>query len=777
MDKNFEEKLKELLLKGPARSGMEKVAALIVNLRYLVFIVFAIAALFCFLSIGKVKVNNDLTAFLPPQTETRQGLNVMEDEFITCGTARVMVSNLTYDTALELSERIKATEHVTDVEFDDTEAHFKNASALFIVSFDGPDTDASAKAALDSVKELVSDYDNYVLSTVGVDLSANLAGEMTGIMLIAAAVILAVLLLTSHSYFEVVIYGAVFAFAALLNMGTNYWLGEISSITNSIAVIMQLALAIDYAIIFAHRYQEEEAKGPNEKEALIRALAKSIVEIASSSLTTISGLVALTLMQFRLGYDLGIVLSKGIICSMLTVFLLMPGLILLFPRTMKKLEHRPLVPAIEGWGRFLMKKVPVFLIVFVLILPFAVVFSSKVEYAFSESTITELVPSKEREAMHRIYDTFDPSTAIALIVPSGDFQKEKTILAEVSKLDGVKSATGLANIEIEEGRVLTDRYTPRMFSELLSVDIELATLLYQAYGIKHEEYNAVLDSGNYDVPLVYMFQYLFEKIDQGVVTLDGDKVETLAKLRGQLERGVKQLSGTEKDRIVMTATVPAEGEESIALVESIRSIAEKEYGKGNVLVIGDITSARDLRESYNSDSVLINILTIAFVFIILLFTFKSPVASALLVFVIQGSIFINFSITYIDGSHCLFATNMIVSAIQMGATIDYAIVIMSRYNALKALYPKREAMAKAVSESFPTVLTSGAIMTFAGFIIAFRVSDVCIGHIGLAVGRGALISVLLVLSALPQMILLFDRLIEKTTFSIKKFDIKGVIDK
>ena len=163
---------------------------------------------------------------------------------------------------------------------------------------------------------------------------------------------------------------------------------------------------------------------------------------------------------------------------------------------------------------------------------------------------------------------------------------------------------------------------------------------------------------------------------------------------------------------------------------------------------------------------LINVLTIVFVFVILLFTFKSPVAAAVLVFVIQGSIFINFSFQYITNTTSLFVTNMIVSAIQMGATIDYAIVIMNRYLALRKQTPKKEAMAHAVNESFPTVVTSGAIMAVAGLVIAFRVTDVYIGHIGLAVGRGALISVILVLTVLPQLIVLFDKAIEKTTFRI-----------
>ena len=185
------------------------------------------------------------------------------------------------------------------------------------------------------------------------------------------------------------------------------------------------------------------------------------------------------------------------------------------------------------------------------------------------------------------------------------------------------------------------------------------------------------------------------------------------------------------------------------------------------MLVGDITSTRDLSESYSSDSLKINLLTISFVFIILLFTFRTFAGSVVLVFVIQGSIWLNFSFPYLTALHTSFITNMIVSALQMGATIDYAIVIMNRFQALKEDHSPRKAMAKSVGESFPTVLTSGSILTMAGFLISFRVSDVYVSHIGLAIGRGALISIVLVLTVLPQMILLFDKLIDRTRFTIK----------
>lgn len=754
----------------PKKTVLQKIAKIIVDYRYIIFILFAVAAVFCVFSIGKVKLNSDLTAFLPDDTETRKGLSIMEEEFSDFDLLDVMVSNITYEKGLQIRDRFLENEHITAVTFDDTEKHFKNSAALFTLLFDISLDDSEAGQVMEEVRSIVKPYDSYIFSSNLGAFQKQLAREMSLILILAAIVIFGVLLLTSRSYFEVVIFAIVFVFAALLNMGTNFWFGQISSITNTIAVIMQLALAIDYAIIFAHRYQAEAAFRPDAREAVIEALAKSIPEILSSSLTTIAGLLALTLMQFRLGYDMGIVLAKGIVCSMLTVFLLMPGLILLFPKPLKKTQHRRLVPNIEGWGRFLTKRKYLFIVVFAVLLIPSVILSGKVHYSFSYIGIDELIPSENTRAYRKITDTFALETQAVILVPAGNAEGEKQILKKVEALDGVNTATGLANIKVDEEHALTDAFTPRMFSELLDIDIEQAKLLYAAYGLEHKEYQPVFGSdASYSVPLVDMLLYAFEKMDQGAFTLNEEQEKNLLPLREELEQAVLQLRGKNWDRLILTISIPVEGEESEAFLEETRKITKEVYPEDDVLIVGQITSAKDLKASYNSDSVLISLLTILFVFTVILLTFRSLVGAAILVFVIQGSIWINFACTFISGMTCSFVTNMIVSAIQMGATIDYAIVIMSRYRALRGMHPKKEAMVLAVNESFPTVITSGLIMTVAGFLIAYRISDVYVGHIGLGVGRGALISMLLVLSVLPQLILLLDTAIEKTSFQLNLF--------
>ena len=747
-------------------SPIYKLARFIVDKRKAFYLVFLAACLFCAASISKVEVNNDITSYLPPETETRRGLSLMEEEFTTLGSARVMAANITYEQAARLAEALEEVEGVAGVVFDGTEDHYQNASALFDVSFEEENDTEGTSAALAEVEALLEPYDSYIVSGDGMS-SDVLAQEMSVILLIAAVVIVAVLLFTSKSYLEVLVFLIVFVVSALLNMGTNFIFGSISFITNSIAVVLQLALAIDYAIIFCHRYMEEREL-LDAREADISSLSKAIVEISSSSLTTISGLVALMLMQFRIGFDMGIVLSKGIVCSMLTVFLLMPGLLMLFNRGIEATRHKNFVPQITVWGRVVMKLRFVLPVLFVAVTAACVVFSNRCDYVFSTNSTNSGNKPAYRVALDKINDTFGYSNTIAVLVPRGDYRSEGALLRRVEAMEPITSATGLANIEVEEGRFLTDELTPRQFSELAGVDIELARLLYQAYGLSVEEYGAIFqDPDDYAAPLLEVFSFLLEQKDKGVVSLTAEQEETVEDLREQLDTGLSQLRGEHWSRLVFTADLPEESPETYALLDQIRAVAAEYYG-AQVLLVGNSTNARDLSESFTGDNLKISVLTVLFVMAILLFTFQSAGLPVLLVLTIQGSIWINFSYPYLTDTNLFFMSYLIVSAIQMGATIDYAIVITNRYMDLKQDMDKKTAAVEALNQAFPTIFTSGSIMTVAGFLIGKLSTDTIISSIGDTLGRGTLTSIILVMTVLPQLLVLGDTIIERTAITLNR---------
>lgn len=743
---------------------MLKLARFIVDKRKAFYLVFLAAVLFCAASVSKVQVNNDITSYLPADTETRRGLTLMEEEFTTLGSGQFMLTNITYDEADQVADEIEQVDGVSSVEFDDTEKHYTGSSALITVTFDGEKDDPVALQAMDHLKSILAPYDTYIYSEVGLDTSAQLQSEMGIILVIAAIVIVIVLLFTSKSYMEVPVYVIVFGVAAVLNMGTNYWFGEVSYITNSVAIVLQLALAIDYAIIFCHRYMEERETKP-AREADIAALSKAIVEISSSSLTTISGMIALMLMQFRIGFDMGAVMSKGIICSMLTVFLLMPGLLMLFSNGIERTRHPNLVPRISLVGKAVVKLRYILPPIFLVTIIAGIFLSGKCDYCFSENVIDTNNPPEQRIALDRISDTFGNQNTIALLVPKGDYEKEGKILAEISELPEIDKAQGLANTEAE-GYMLTDKLKPRQFAEIAGVDIEMARLLYQAYGLEHEEYGAIFQNpDDYEIPLVDSFQFLCEQKDKGVIKLEGEQAEMVDDLQEQLDIGLPQLQGEHWSRLVFIADVPEESPQTFALLDQMRAIAAQYYGD-DVLLVGNSTNARDLSESFSGDNLKISVLTALFVMIILLFTFKSAGLPILLVLTIQGSIWINFSFPYLTHTNLFFLSYLVVSSIQMGATIDYAIVITNRYMELKTIMSHRDAVIETLNQSFPTILTSGSIMTVSGFLIGMISTNPPISSLGLALGRGTLTSIFLVMTVLPQLLILGDTLIERTAITL-----------
>ena len=745
---------------------MLKIARFIVDKRKAFYLLFAVAFAFCAASISKVQVNNDITSYLPEDTETRRGLTLMDEEFVTLAAADVMVSNIDMDTAEKLRQKIEEVDGVTEVAFDKTADHYKNSAALFSISFNGETADRETETAMEEICTILDGYDTYVSTEIGRDITVTLRQEMSVILVIALVIIVVVLLFTSKSYMEVPVYLIVFAVAAVLNMGTNFLFGSISFITNAIAVVLQLALAIDYAIIFCHRYMEERDNGLDARQANINALSKAIIEISSSSLTTISGLIALMLMQLRIGFDMGSVLSKGIICSMLSVFLLMPGLLMLFSKPIEKTRHKNLVPNISFWGKGVVKLRYILPPACLVIAAVAAVLSSKGVYVFDTANADFHNKPDWQIAQDMVEDSFGKKNAIAMLVPRGDYKKEQRILHKIEQMDNVTQATGLANIEVDDGRMLTDEMTPRQFSELAGVDINLGRMLYRAYGLSVEEYGAVFqDVDKYEAPLLSVFEFLLEQRDKGVVSLTDDQAEKVRDLEEQLDRGLKQLRGENWSRLVFTVELGTEEEETYQLMEKMRAVAQKEYGD-DVILVGNSTNAYDLAQSFSGDNMKISVLTALFVMAILLFTFKSAGLPVLLVLTIQGSIWINFTVPVITGSNLYFLSYLVVSSIQMGATIDYAIVITNRYQELRKAMDGKAAVITALTQSFPTILTSGTIMAVAGFLIGGITTDATIGSVGLTLGRGTVTSIFLVMTVLPQMLMLGDALIERTAITL-----------
>lgn len=744
------------------------VATFIVNKRKAIEILFVLAIIYSVLSANKVQVNQDITSYLPADSETRRGLSLMEEQFTTYGSAKIMVSNITYDQAEVLVDRLEDVEGIKQVEFDDSSDHFTGTEALFDVTFEGTEDERVSKDALEDAQDVLTDYDVYISSEVGQEErdSAALAKDMNLILVLAVVIIVTVLLLSTKAYLQIPVLLITFGVAAILNKGTNFWFGTISSITNSIAIVLQLALAIDYAIILCDRFMEEH-ETMDAEEAVKVALSKAIPEISSSSLTTVSGMVAMMFMQFRLGYDMGIILVKAIIISLISVFFLMPGVLLIFAKGIDKTHHKCYVPKITFIGKFANKTKYIIPPLFIIFLIFAAWESNHCQYIYDTSSIVSAKKSESKIASEKIEDTFGASNQLVVMVPKGNYESEAKILKKLENLDYVNSVLGLANVSINDDYILTDKLNPRQFAELTDLDVEIVQVLYTAYAYNEEQYGPVFTGiDDYEVPIIDMFLFLYDQYKEGYVTLDKDLDEKLTTLYDTLHDAQLQLQGDEYSRFVLDLSLPVEGQETYDALEEIRGIATKYYDKNKVVLVGNSTSDHDLESSFASDNIIISVLTALFVVVILFFTFQSAGLPILLVLTIQGSIWINFTVPVLKGQTVFFIAYLIVSAIQMGATIDYAIVISSRYMQLKQQLPIKDAMVESLNQAFPTIFTSGSILTCAGFLIGEIASDATVASIGVALGRGTLISIVLVLLVLPQILLLGDFIIEKTALTM-----------
>ena len=748
-------------------SFMTQLATFIVDKRNLFFLLVVVLLIFSAFSRNWVEVENDLTTYLPDDAETKLALDVMEKQFTTYGTAEVMVANISYAEAKELNDTLTDIKGVQSVAFDRTTDHYNHASALYTVTFDYDEND-DCLTALDAVKEALADYDLFVSTELGNTLQETIDAEVSVIMVYVAVIVVVVLLLTSQTYGEVPVLLLTFVTAMLLNQGSNFLLGKISFVSNSVTSILQLALSLDYAVILCNHFKEQHETLPI-REAAITALAHSIPEISASSLTTVGGLMAMLFMQFKIGADMGICLIKAIIYALLSVFILMPGLLVLFGPLIEKTRHRDFIPKISFVGRLDYATRHVVPVIFVIVALLGMHFSSKCPYAYGYSSLTTPKLNESQIADNMVADNFTSSNMLALIVPSGDYEKEAQLLDELESYDEIDYTMGLANVEAMDGYMLADKLTPRQFSELSGLDYEAAQLVYAAYAAESDDYGKLMGSvATYKVPLIDMFLFVCNQVDAGYVTLDDEQTEMLDSAKKQMESAKAQLSGEDYSRMLIYLTLPESGDETYSFIDTIRGVAQEYYPDGNVYVAGNSTNEYDFKKSFATDNTVVSIVSIIIVLLVLLFTFKSVGMPIMLILVIQGSIWINFSIPAFTGTGLFFMSYLVVSSIQMGANIDYAIVIATRYQELKDKMDHKQAIIETLNFAFPTVLTSGTIMTVAGILIGQMTSEAAIVGIGQSIGRGTIISMFLVLFVLPQILLIGGDIADKTSFAVPK---------
>lgn len=637
-----------------------------------------------------------LNDYLPDKSASTQTLDLMENEYDGgIPNARVMVQNVSVPQALEYKEKLLAVDGVTDVTWlddaasvtvpletidtDTAETYYKDGNALFSVTVD----EDKRIEAVEKIREIIGDDNAMTGSAVTTAVATtSTVSEISEIAVIAVVFVLFVLILTTTSFAEPFLELGGLGIAIIINAGSNLMFGEISFVTNAAGNILQLAVSLDYSVFLLHRFAECRQTADNPEDAMVQALTMSTSSILSSGLTTVIGFLALCLMQFRIGPDLGLALAKGVAISLITVFVFMPALILCTYKLIDKTQHRSFMPSFKGFGKFVSRVMIPFVIIFVILIVPCYLASNANSFYYGASHIfgsaTQLGANTEK-----IENAFGQRDTYVLMVPKNSTATQAELSGELHGIPQIKSILSYVDTV---GEVIPKQY---------------------------------LDSG------------------------------TLSKLNSE-----------KYTRMVLTVDAAYEGDETFALVEKIRKTAEKYYS-GEWYLAGEGVSTYDLMDTVTADMVKVNLVAIGAVFVVLLFTMKSPVLPVILVLSIETAIWINLSIPYFSDQAIFYIAYLIISSIQLGATVDYAILFTDRYREMRQTYAKRDAIIQTVSAVAVSILTSASVLTAVGFLLGAFSTHGLLSQLGYFLGKGTLCSLAIVLFVLPGLLYLFDKIIVK----------------
>lgn len=762
--------------------GLKKIPEGIVKLRWVFLVLFVALSIFGAVMIPRTKINYDLTGYLPAHCDSSTALELLKKEFDDKGMAYVMVKDVTPEKAGEIKTRLEKVEGVATVTYVES-MNYKNNSALYTVTLKDYDSTAGAFDAVKDVIDALSDEKAYLSGQSAFSYYTKLETEQSIMKLGIAIVviILLVMLFTSKTYFELIVLILVFGAAMAINMGTNFlFVNGISYIANLVALVLQLALSLDYSIILLHRYMEERDNGEDAKTATVTALTKGLPEILSSSLTTVAGLAALMLMTLSIGAEIGLSLAKGIVVSMATVIFFMPALLVIFDKPIQKTRHKSFVPNVTKPARAVVKARKVIVPAFLLIAILAGVAQGFNKYSFNYNSGSLIVAPKKV-----IEETgFGTLNSLVVVVPKGDAEKERQLVKYVESFDLIdKSQTiALSTINVysfidadsSETLYLTDEVSKKDIGDLIDKipsDAGVSPLIIKPIieGWFDDYVKKYLPEGTKPskakVRLIDLLDFAVREKFDAISRFIGDDPEKLAYLEQikQISFAKANLESENYSRITFNINGGVEDDDVFELVKTLKSGVSDFYEER--YITGESVVCYEMSEYFMKDNLMVCLFTDLFILVILLITFRNISLPIILILAIQGGIFINFAIPFLSKTSISFIGYLIISAIQMGATIDYAIVLTNRYRGIRKDFTDRyDAMAAATNAVFPTILTSGVILTATGFVMSMLSSGV-VAQLGLLLGVGTLTSIIIVLFVLPSLLLVTEKVVDKTDFS------------
>ncbi len=655
------------------------------------------------------RVNYDVLSYLPATLETVEGQDILVDEFGMGAFSMVIAEGMTMKEAADLEKQIEGINHVTDVLWYDDfldisvptemmpkklqDAFFNGDATMMIALFDNT---TSADDTMDAITDIRNTVGKNVfasgMSGVVTDIKNLALKEMPVYVVIASLLSLLVLFITMNSFLTPVIFLLNIGMAVVYNLGSNIFLGEISYITQALAAVLQLAVTMDYSIFLLESYEANKERYPGDnKRAMAHAISNTFISVSSSSVTTIAGFLALCFMTFKLGTNIGIVMSKGVVIGVVACVTVLPAMILTFDKAIEKTTHREIIPPLDKLSHGIIKGRWVAIILFLIVLVPAVHGNSNYEIYYNiDKSLPKDIPSAE--ANDKLKEEFDMSNVHMVLLKDGLSAKEKNqMIKEIEEVDGVKWVIGINSLI---GSNFPDTMIPSDIKEMLKTD-------------------------NYELQFVC-----------------SDYASATDEVNAQIAEMSDIVKGYQKD----------------------------------AMVIGEAPLMKDLSDVTDIDLKNVNYISIAAIFLIILITFKSISIPVILVAVIEFAIACNMAVPFYADTPLPFVASIVIGTIQLGATVDYAILMTNRYHKERTVNgrSKKEAISIAHNTSIKSILTSGFCFFAATFGVSAYSEIDMISSICTLLSRGAVISMVVVIFILPAMLWVFDGIIARTSLDMIK---------
>ncbi|MFZ7134310.1 MAG: efflux RND transporter permease subunit [Eubacteriales bacterium] len=685
---------------------MDKFSKAVIKHKKSVLIGFLIVAVLCAIFSSLVSVNYDLVDYLPSDAQSTTAIRIMEDEFGSeMPNARVMITNVSIYEALKYKNKIGTIEGVASISWLDDivgidtiktiplnfldpsilNNYYKDNNALMSLTIENGKESAAVHAIYDIIGKNNAASGDAVNTAETQSMSVS---EVMNAMLILLPIILIILIISTSSWLEPLLFLITIGIAIIINMGTNIIFKDISFITRTVSPVLQLAVSLDYAIFLLHSFENYRHTYKPE-EAMEYAMKQALPTVAASAATTIIGFAALMFMRFGIGADLGLNLLKGIILSFLSVMIFLPVITLMFYKIIDKTKHRKFMPSFKKAGNLLMKvRLPFVILALVVVVP-SFLAQSNAKFMYGMEGITNA--SRVGNDTSYIEEKFGNENTLVLLVPRENTGKESELNDTLMKIPHV---TNVISYVTSVGSEIPPEFVPEEASE-------------QFYSEHYTRFILFTDTGEED-------------------------------------------------------------EDAFNTVQTILDTVSIHYD--TYYLAGQSATLYDMKNVVSMDTKLITLVAVVGIFFVLLITFRSLVLPLFLLFTIETAIWINLSFPYFSGEPLSFIGFLILSTVQLGATVDYAIMFTNAYLSNRQSRNKMDAMRITIEDNLIAILISATILASAGFILALTSSNPIISELGTLLGRGTLLSLTMVACVLPALLLSFDKVIQKTTINNKFID-------